>query len=69
MRSNKARSFGVSAASASDLLLANGQERYKSVKADANELLLDAIEKYSRQQNQTLPRNVIRTHGSQSLSN
>ena len=59
----------VCAASASDLLLANGQERYKSVKADANELLLDAIEKYSRQQNQVLPRNVIRTHGSQSLSN
>jgi len=60
----------VTAASAGDILLANGQnDRGFAMRADAKELLYDAIEKYSRQQAYTLPRSPFRTHGSQSLTN
>lgn len=58
------------AASAGDILLANGQnERGFALRGEAKEWLFDAIEKYSRQQNYTLPRSPFKTHGSQSLSN
>jgi hypothetical protein len=60
----------VTAASAGDILLANGQnDRGFAMRADAKELLFDAIEKYSRQQAYTLPRSPFKTHGSQSLTN
>lgn len=61
----------VCAASAADLLYGNGQDdRAARRRAEAaQELLYDAIEKYSRQQNYTLPRSPYRTHVSQSLAN
>lgn len=61
----------VCAASAADLLYGNGQDdRAARRRAEAaQELLFDAIEKYSRQQAYTLPRSPFRTHGSQSLAN
>lgn len=60
----------VVTASAGDILLANGQnDRGFAMRADAKELLFDAIEKYSRQQTYTLPRSPYRTHVSQSLAN
>lgn len=61
----------VCAASAGDLLYGNGQDERAIARRETakQELLFDAIEKYSRQQAFTIPRSTFKTHGSQSLSN